>query len=345
MRDPLFHYSIYPLPPDLSDKDKRKLDRVYYPRTRDMLIESYDLMVFHDARIQHLTVKQIHDLDYAYREARLSAMNGLCLGWDYAWSATILADVLPISEHNSVSPHFRGYSVEFHKERDPVFLPFIELGIQKVVGNQYTEMKVKQGATIWGDIKPFNLPWMVSWRPGGKNAGMQWVVSHVFDGWWEEENNPYALDVATNMVFYSLDRPLISDIHARREARRLFTNLQTQKSIILSMIEWADNFGANVASLSDQLTDLEGEMKGATDHYFEQDYPATTSFLESLSPRVNQITADAVHLKDEALFWVFVSEWLAVTATGMFAGVVVWGLMVRRRMYRIVSTTRLRREY
>ena len=341
MRDPLFRYTIYPLPPFISEAGKAKLDRVYYPRTRDLLIDNYDLMVFHDLRTP-FTVRQVHDLDYAFREAGMTAMCGLCLGWDYAWEPTILADVLPISEHNSVSPHFRGYWVVFRRERDPVFLPFIELGIQKVVGDQYTEMKVKQGATIWGDIKPFNLPWMVSWRPGGKKAGMQWVVSHTFEGWWAEENNPYGLDVATNMVLYSLDRLLISDIHARREARRLFTNLQTQKSLILSMMEWADNFGANVVPLSERLIDLEGEMEGATTHYFEQDYPATISFLESVSRVVMEITADAVYLKDEALFWVYVSEWLVVTATGIAAAAMVWSLMVRRRMYRIAGATRLR---
>ena len=53
-RDPQFRYNLYPLPPDLPDSDKRKLDRVYFPRTRRLLVESYDLMVFHDARIQHL---------------------------------------------------------------------------------------------------------------------------------------------------------------------------------------------------------------------------------------------------------------------------------------------------
>jgi dolichyl-phosphate-mannose--protein O-mannosyl transferase len=54
------------------------------------------------------------------------------------------------------------------------------------------------------------------------------------------------------------------------------------------------------------------------------------------------ITRDAVKLKDEALFWVYISEWLVVTAAAMVAGVVVWSLMVRRRMYRAVGTTRMR---
>ena len=49
LRDPIFDYSIYPLPPDLSDPEKRRLDRVYYPRTKALLVDTYDLIVFHDS--------------------------------------------------------------------------------------------------------------------------------------------------------------------------------------------------------------------------------------------------------------------------------------------------------
>ena len=340
IRDPLFRHAIYPLPPFTSEGDKAKLDRVYYPRTRDLLINNYDLMVFHDVRTA-FTARQVHDLDYAFTEAGMTAMCGLCLGWDYAWQSTILADLLPISEHGSVSPFFRPYWVKFRSERDPVFLPFVELGIERVVGDQYCQMRAKQGATIWGDVKPYEIPWMVSWRPGGRNSGMQWVVSHTFEGWWAEENNPYALDVATNMIFYSLGRPLISDIQLRREARRLFTNFQTQKSIILSMMEWAEDFGANVAPISGRLNGLEREMGVARTDYVEQDYPAAISFLESLSGVVGEITDDALRLKDEAMFWVYASEWLVVTATAILSGAAVWSLMFRRKKYLMVGTTKL----
>ncbi len=343
IRDPIFTYDIYPLPPDLSGRGKRKLDRVYYPRTRGMLIDQYDVMVFHDARIQHLTTRKLHDLDYAFREAEMTAFCGLCLGWDYAWEATILREVVPISEHGSVSPHFRSYKVDFRTNRHPVFTPFLKYGIEDVVGDQFTDMKVKQGATIWADIVPYGQPWLVSWRPGGGNPGMQWVVSHIFDDWWTEEKNPYALDVATNMVFYSLEMDLISDIPARREARRMFRNIQTQKSIILSMIEWADNFGANSMPLANELMVIESSMGEAIDDYADQDYQPAIDFLESVSEEVRVISQEAASLKEEALFWVYLSEWLAVTSTAIISGLVLWSLMIRRRMQREVRVTRLRR--
>jgi len=340
IRDPLFTHSIYPLPEFISIEAKSKLDRVYYPRTRELLVNGYELMVFHDIRTA-FTSRQVFDLDHAFREEGMHAFCGLCLGWDYAWEPTILAELLPVTEHGSVTPFFRGYQVQFFRERDPVFTPFIELGIERVVGDQYCTMEVKQGATIWGMIKPYEIPWMVSIRPGGPNAGLQWLQSHTFEGWWAEEENPYAMDVATNMIFYSLGIPLIDDIQARREARRLFTNLQSQKSIILSMMEWAESFGAQVTSLNDRLTALEVDMDTATSAYLQQDYQETISLLGEVSGITREISNDAVRLKDEALFWVYLSEWLVVTATGIIAGGLVWSLMIRRRMYRTPGSTRL----
>jgi hypothetical protein len=340
MQDPLFTYSLYPLPSDLDDSDKRKLDRVYYPRTRKILIENYDLMVFHDARIMHFTSRQIHDLDYAFREAGMTSMMNMrgSFMWDWVWEPTILYDVAPINYHDD--NRYVAHQVVFRRERDPVFLPFLEFGIEKVIGNAVAEMRVKQGATIWSDAKPQNQPWLVSWKPG-MNAGMQWVLNQCQD-WWSEKNNPYVPDMATNMILYSMDRPLISDIHARRETRSLFASLQSQKSLILSMMEWADTFGANTLSLSERLTDLENEMKDTINDYLDQNYDAAISSLESVSPMVSEISRDAVRLKNEALFWVYTSEWLTVTSAGIVSGVTVWNLMIRRRMYRTIETTKLR---
>lgn len=336
--DPLLIFDAYPLPSDLSTKDKRKLDRVYYPRTREALLD-YDLMVFHGARIEHLISRQVHDLDYAFREAEMAAFCGLT-GLGLGWVGPILLEVIPIIERE-VSPYYRSYRPEFRRNQDPVFTPFLKYGIENVFGNIYTEMYVKQGATVWADIVPYDLPWLVSWRPGGGNPGVLWTVAHIFDGWWDEKNNPYSLDVATNMIFYSLDMELISDIPARREARRMFRNVRVQMSLILSVMNWADSFGANTVSLSDRLIGLEKEAEKAADDYIAQDYEPAISFLESLSEEVKLTTKEAVRLKDEALLWVYLVEWLAVSGTGTGCGFILWTLMVRRRSFKEVETTRL----
>ena len=57
--------------------------------------------------------------------------------WDWVWEMTILYDAAPITYHDD--NRYVGHQVVFRRERDPVFLPFLEFGIEKVVGNAVAE--------------------------------------------------------------------------------------------------------------------------------------------------------------------------------------------------------------
>jgi hypothetical protein len=342
--DPMFRYSVEPIPADLSDDDKRKIDRQYFPRSQDALLE-YEFIAFTDARVQHFTPRQFSQLEYAFLEAGVTSFSSFGPSWLHAFETTILYNIVPISEYDFY--FHRPWRVSFRRDREPVFLPFIELGVEKVVGEAYGEAKPRQGSTTWADMIPNGWPWLVSWRPGGKAAGIAWVCADEFNSiWWGLDpsargTNPYAIDLVTNLVLYSRGRPLIADIQARREARRLLSTFQSRKLVVLSMMEWADAFGANILPLSQELTLLEMDVESAALSYLDQEYALCITGMESMEPRIASITGDAVRLKDEALFWVYLSEWLAVTSVGMVSGVVVWSLMVRRRMYRSVGVTRL----
>lgn len=346
MQDPLFQYALYPLPTSISLDEKRRLDRVYYPRTGRMLTESYEVIVFRDARVNHFSPGQFRDLEQAFREAGMVSVTVHSLSWTEAWLPTVLYDLSPISDYKF---RFEGtWRASFRREREPIFLPFVDLGVDKVPGWEYGIMNVKEGATVWADMVPQGHPWLVSWRPGGSSAVLQWVFADKFDSsWWgsaqgARDSNPYAIDLATNLLLYSLDRDLIGDIHARREARHLLSTFRAQKLLILSMLDWAEKFGANILPLSCRLGEIEREAEGAVDRYLEQDYASAIAFMESMSWKVSDITTDAMRQKDQALFWVHVSEWLAVTSVLMISGVVIWSLMVRRWMYKEVRATRLR---
>jgi hypothetical protein len=343
--DPLFSYNLEPIPADLPDSDKRKIDRQYFPRNREILID-YDFIVFSDARVQHFTSRQLADLDYAFREAGVASFYSFGPAWEHAFLSTILYDIVPIRDYNYYL--HRPWRVSFRTDREAVFTPFIELGMEKVLGEAYGEGTPRQGTTVWADMVPNGWPWLVSWRPGGTGAGVAWYTADEFNTiWWglsagSRDVNPYAIDMATNLILYSRGMPLISDILTRREARRLISTFQAEKLLVLAMMEWADMFGANILPLSDQLTELEEDVERATTFYLEQDYPDAISAMEEVSPKIMGITNQAMELKDQALFWVYLSEWLAITSVSLVTGAVIWNLMVRRRAYRHVGVTRLR---
>ncbi len=354
MQDPLFTYRLEPIPPDIADSEKQKLDRIYYPRTRQALIDSFDLIIFNDARIQHFTTKQFHDLDFAFREAGMASVATFGPAWEQIWRVSTLYDTSPAYDYTDQWYHGI-FWVEFRKNRDPVFDSFVDLGMERILGDAYHKMVEKQGATVWADMMPLGTPFLISWRPGGNKAGLQWVFTDGFNAkWWGisgsqhaagtigiEGSNPYAIDMATNLVLYSVGQPLVSDIHARREARYLLSSLRAERSLALQMMEWADSFGANTFDMAQRLAQAEARVGPAIDSYVEQEYADAIERLNVMSSEISEISRDAVRLKNQAMFWVFLSEWLVVTFAAIVSGVSLWTLMVRRRAYKAVRTTRL----
>lgn len=344
--DPMFRYSLEPIPSGLTDPERQKYDRLYYPRSRKILLETYDMLFFSDARIQHFIARQFHDLDFAFREAGMPSLWSFGPAYGQAIEGSILSEILPISDHNG--HYHKPWRVVFRREREPIFLPFIDLGMEKVTGDGFAWMTPRPGAVTWADMQPLDTPFLVSWRPGGGSAGLEWVCGDEYNvQWWglssgSRGSNPYAIDLVTNLVLYSVGRPLISDIHTRREARRLLSTFKSQKLLVLSMMEWADNFGANIFTLSNRLTELEQKVEDAMDCYVEQEYPASITLMGATASDITEITEDAVALKDEALVWVFLVEWMTVTSAGIITGIVVWSLMIQRKMYRTAGSTKLR---
>jgi hypothetical protein len=345
--DPLFTYRVYPVCFVCSLEENRKLARAYYPRTGTELVESYQVMAFCKANIEHLLTRQLHDLDHAFREAGMVGAASPGTSWGTAWLPTILYHIMPVSEYRDYARSIP-YTVSFRREREPVFTPFVALGMEKVIGNNYHVMVAREGSTIWADMRPNELPWLVSWRPGGGDAGMMWVFTGVFDPpWWGldpslRDENPYAIDMLTNLLFYSLEIPLVNDIHARRDARTVLSTFQARKVLALHVMEWADAFGAKILLLSQEFTIMEEDAEKAMEYYVEQDYASTVSYMESMSEKVIAITEEAVRLKNEAMAWVYAFEWLTVTGASLVAGTSLWSLMIRRRLYKQAGSTRLR---
>lgn len=343
--DPLFTYVADWQPSGLTVEERRKMDRLYYPRSKEIFSEEYDFVFFYDPRIDHFTTRQFADLDHVCRKAGMPSFWALSHGSE-TWYVASVFQVLPISTIPLEGYFHRPWRVVFRQDRDPVFTPFVPLGMENVVGDAYAFMEPRQGAVVWADVYPALTAWLASWRVE-PTAGMSWAISDEFDVYWwglapeTRGKNPYGIDLVTNLVLYSTDMPLIQNILARREARDRISAFMAQKLLVISMLEWADLFGANTMQLSEDLSSLNEEVAGALDRYQEQEYDSSIAVMDRVSVRVGEIGQKAVALKDAALFWVFLLEWLVVTSTAMLTGVVLWSLMIRRRAYKPAGTTRM----
>jgi hypothetical protein len=96
-----------------------------------------------------------------------------------------------------------------------------------------------------------------------------------------------------------------------------------------------------VIPLSEMLKEVEDDAERATDLYVDRDYTTAISHIDSMEEGIIEITKEAIRLKNEAMFWIYVSEWLVVSSATIISGSALWSLMVRRKMYRETGVTRL----
>jgi hypothetical protein len=131
-----------------------------------------------------------------------------------------------------------------------------------------------------------------------------------------------------------------SDVSLTHKLRLQIGLYSSEKGLLLSLMEFADTFGANTNELNQNLADTEELRKLADELWIQEDYVGSLAALEDALASLDEDMDDAVKAKDRALFWVYIIEWLSVMGTSLATGVVVWTLMVRRRLYREVGATR-----
>jgi hypothetical protein len=144
-----------------------------------------------------------------------------------------------------------------------------------------------------------------------------------------------------NLVYYSTKRTLITDVEIYHRVRSTFQDFRTRMEILLSLIDFTDKFGANTDSIQDEVQELEQMYIDAKELYFEGDHQGTEVKMQEAFDAFIGAEVEARRMKDRALIWVYAIEWLATTSTLMLSSFALWSLMVRRRLYRDVSTTKL----
>lgn len=154
--------------------------------------------------------------------------------------------------------------------------------------------------------------------------------------------NEYVPDMFINLIFYATGKKLIADVEVYHRVRSTFQDFRTRMEVLLSLINFVEKFGANSAQIQGTILELE-EMGGqARDLYLEADFQACEDVMRSAFDAFPEAEEKAKRMKDKALLWVYVVEWLATTSTLMISVFTLWSLMVRRRLYRTVRSTRLR---
>jgi hypothetical protein len=345
---------------EVSSLDIWKMIRIYFPRTYGELT-GYDFLLLASVDMQFFTDSQIHWMYSAMAEDGLGGMNtrsvqSMSIAWSGSWMNSILSDAFPndvpavVNSGDYQTETFAIGSILVNDDRDipAVARPFREPIESTFPAYEGVLTVPRPGSTVYTWIRsnlkhlgdpPGYIPHLFSWRHG--NATAFTAMDMVWEGFWTSDENPYSLDVIANVVWHATNRDLPQDAMQVHALRELFRHFQLRKSLLVSMIEFAEDFGANTMDIYAKLGGIEGNKAGADQEYLRGDFDTSHDQMASLLEDLQGLEEEALGLKNRALAWVFFIEWLVVSGTLLMCGVVLWQLMVKRSMYREVSVTRL----
>jgi hypothetical protein len=203
--------------------------------------------------------------------------------------------------------------------------------------NRLTE---KQGAVKLADDGNKGNPVIAYWDLGpGRSAIFATDLHGHYAPLWVNEW-VYWHDFVLNLIYYSCGVEVPSDPDMMHVIRDSFFEYSARVALLRDMMGFIEKFGANPAAIGRELSIIEDGKRAVDVLYLEQSYPGALEAMGDLLSSMRDLERKAVVLKDRALQWIYVIEWLVVSGTTMGIGVLVWTLMVRRKLYREMGTTR-----
>jgi len=348
IQDPRISY--YPVPShawSMGEEAFRSL-RLYLPRTEKTLYDNFDVIVEDGMDASHLP----HEFHKWVKKGVEKEGMGFLMADDSSsfatsgrhtsWYLFPIGDILPVTDVAQIFREEHGY----HIAVDPKFadhplmrnLPWNEIRIWA-----HNRPDPKEGAIVLAWMSPEiiwnrNKPVIVYWDYGNGRS-----VAYVHK--WHGTPNFYRwrwhLDVLSHMIYFPARVKIPQDLELVHQIRSLFNTFHYKKTYLTSTMDFADKFGANLAPVEGELVALLSEKKAVDREYIEQDLQRCYQNILALVEKMDMLTQEVLEAKDKALLWIFISEWLAVSGTSMFAGFILWTLMVRKRLYREVEVTRL----
>ena len=345
-----------------SVSDVTRMIRIYFPRTFEELT-GYDFILLASVDMQFFIDRQTQWMYNAIAEDGLGGMNtrsvqSMSIAWSGSWMNSILSDAFPndvpavVSSGDYQGEIFAAGPIVVNDDRGipAVVRPFKEQIESMFPAYQGVLTVPRPGSTIhtWirsnlmhlGNPLPGYIPHLFSWRY--ENATTFTAMDMVCEDFWMGDENPFSLDIIGNVVWHSTNRDLPQDVMRVHALRDLFRHFQLRKFCLVSMFEFAEDFGANTMDIYSRLGEIEGKKAEADHEYLRGDFEASYDRMDSLLKDLRGLEEEAVKLKNRALAWVYFIEWLSVSGTMLMCGVVLWQLMVKRSRYREVAVTRHR---
>ena len=335
-------------------KSMVKLIRLYFPRSYEEM-KSFDYIMFLAPEFYLFTTKQdqwMHDIILegagGFNDGSVFSIIGQIHS---SWANSLTQQAFPNDAPAVVEKGGGGespgmyYKVVINRDfSDPVLTPYLRFGIEQVTSivSRFVIPRETSGILAYqtGNFPGrTNVPYLIVWD---YNKGRTMTCGGFIDfGGWFGEENLYSADMVMNMVFYSTGRELIKDVEIFHRVKLTFRAFRNRMEMLTSLMDFIDRFGANTQAIQDVVWELDEMGDLASEKYMDQDFRGCEEAMRSAFDRFTEAEVIAKQVKNSALFWVYIIEWLVTTSVLFISGFALWSLMVRRRLYRVVRTTRL----
>ncbi len=324
--------------------------RMYLPRTQKVLFDKYDEVIVADAQSHHLKA----DFQFWIKNSVIQGGLGFMMvdgpasfggkdgswGLSPSWGPTPVGDILPVecSEDRQGWDLSKVYRLVPADPNQPLFRgkPW-----NKVFFYAHNRVFEREGGDVIATMNsnPPGSPLVATWDPGqGRSVALvfDWGGNGVTDFYrWE-----YCPDFLAHMAYFPAKLPIPEDMELDHVVRISLANFREKRLYVISIIEFAEKFGASSKKLYDRMTEIDVDKEDADLLYrrieLQEAHVAINEILQSMS----ELGEDAIEAKDRALLWIYVVEWCVVTGTAMVAGSFLYTLMIKRRLYREVKVTR-----
>ncbi len=351
--EPLIDYTPIPCrdTTGLGMKRMVKFIRLYFPRTYEEM-KTYDFIMFISPEYYLFSNTQDRWMYQRIVEGAGGYNDGsvfsIITQIHTSWANSITQRAFPndapavVARGNGGEAPVGGYRVMINKEYpDPVLTPFVKYRVEDISCYVGRFVIPREGAGIlsWqlGNFPGYNkVPMIIAW----KYEKGRTITNGGFEDWFRKEN-PYGADMLVNLILYATQRPLIEDVDVFHRMKVMFRQYRDRLEFLVTLKDFVDAFGANTQPIQKAIWGVEDLGRKASDLYLSQDFNGASQALEKSFKKLDEAEILAGKVKNRALFWVYLSEWLVTTATLFISSFLLWSLMVRRKMYRQVASTRL----
>jgi len=325
----------------VNPQDIERYMRLYMPRTLDDLLGSTDIVMLSNTAADYFRPTWIDWIAAGTEQGLgLIMVGGYCSfgGVGYPdWGPTRIGAILPVETMAGGKRDF-AFRLLPADANNPLLSAFDwKPGPTFFALNRVT---VKPGGSILAITDPERRPLLAHQDLGSGSVlafmstwGLPWGDDLVR---WE-----YFFDFSADMVYYSagleIPDPLI--VH---QIRLLFEDLDRKTDMVMSLIEFAEKLGGKTVKVRSALDALMLQRSRAEKLYIDQDYSNSKAEMISLLDEVKGLDEAIVRVKDAAFLWIYLIEWSAITATAVLSGLVLYHMMIGRRLYHDVSSTRTR---